>query len=199
MGAQDENHPPGERLLPPVQRALIVEDDARLRRSLLTALHPWAAEIRASKNATEAKGQIAQFRPELLVLDFMLPDGTAAELLAATVDDLPLPVIVAISAFAEPRDSFHLAELGVRAYLQKPFTLEAFEQALERALAQPPDLKLPARHAVGFVGLKQAEEELRRTMVAEALERAGGSRRGAARILNISRELLQHVIRKLRD
>jgi two-component system response regulator RegA len=182
---------------PRLSRALVVEDDASLCRTLVNALQPWAREVRFAITLEEARQKLEAFRPELVVLDFKLPDGPATDVLADIGSIVPLPAIVALSAFAEPGDSFALAELGVRAYLQKPVRLEALNDAIRKALTEPPPLNLSARQAVGHVSLKEAEEALRRTMVEEALERAGGNRRGAARILRISRELLQHVLRKL--
>ena len=182
---------------PHLLRALVVEDDASLCRTLVHALAPWACEVRVATTLVEARRQFEVFRPELVVLDFKLPDGLATDVLANIHSFAPLPAIVALSAFADPGDSFALAELGVRAYLQKPVRLGALNEAIRKALTEPPPLGLSARQAVGHVSLKEAEEALRRNMVREALERAGGNRRGAARILRISRELLQHVLRKL--
>jgi two-component system, response regulator RegA len=184
---------------PPVARALVIEDDANLRRTLQNALQRWAVDIRSAGTSVDARRELTEFRPELVIVDFMLPDGTATELLAGTLQLAPMPAIVALSAYAKPRDSFELARLGVRAYLQKPIDLAAFDRAVQQALSEPPGLALSARSAVGHIGLKDAEETLRRSMVAEALDRSGGNRRGAARLLAISRELLQHVLRKLRD
>jgi len=184
---------------PPVQRALVVEDDDQLRSTLEKALGPWAIERRSAKNLVEARRELLEFRPELVVLDFMLPDGTARELLASRAAVAPLPVIVALSAYAEPLDAFELARLGVSAYLQKPIDLSTFDEAVRAALSTPPPLDVPARQAVGHIGLKDAEQVLREAMIDEALKRASGNRRGAARLLKISRELLQHVLRKLRD
>lgn len=182
-----------------MQRALVVEDDDQLRSTLEKALGPWAIERRSAKNLAEARRELLEFRPELVVLDFMLPDGTARELLASRAAVAPLPVIVALSAYAEPLDAFELARLGVRAYLQKPIDLSTFDEAVREALSTPPPLDVPARQAVGHIGLKDAEQALREAMIDEALKRASGNRRGAARLLKISRELLQHVLRKLRD
>jgi DNA-binding NtrC family response regulator len=191
VGGSGMHHEP--RLL----RALVVEDDASLCRTLVHALAPWASEVRVATTLVEARWQFEEFRPELVVLDFKLPDGTATDVLANVHSVAPLPAIVALSAFADPGDAFALAEVGVRAYLQKPVRLGELNDAIKKALTEPPPLSLSARQAVGHVSLKEAEEALRRTMVKEALERVGGNRRGAARMLGISRELLQHVLRKL--
>ena len=52
------------------------------------------------------------------------------------------------------------------------------------------------RGVVGERSLHEVEREVRATMVNEALTRAGGSRREAARLLKVSRQLLQHILRQ---
>jgi two-component system response regulator RegA len=105
---------------------------------------------------------------------------------------------VAMSGTAEPGESFRLAQLGVRTYLHKPLRLDELEAALVYARTAPADLRPYARGLVGLRPIHEVEEELRKTMVEEALARAGGSRSGAARLLAVSRQLLQHMLRALR-
>jgi transcriptional regulator with GAF, ATPase, and Fis domain len=50
---------------------------------------------------------------------------------------------------------------------------------------------------VGQLGLREMEDQVRRSMVEEALSRSAGSRRSAARLLNVTRQTLQHILRKL--
>ncbi len=112
----------------------------------------------------------------------------AAELPAA-------PVVIAMSGVAGPSESFRLAQLGVRNYLTKPLRLETLEFAINEALQSAPDLTPHVRAQVGHVPVRELERHVRRTMVDEALARADGSRRGAARLLFVSRQLLQHMLR----
>jgi DNA-binding NtrC family response regulator len=100
-----------------------------------------------------------------------------------------------MSGKASAEEAFQLARLGVRAYLHKPLDLATLHQALEEALAQPPELETHLRSAVGKIAIKDAERLVRSTMVDEAMARSAGNRRGAARLLDISRELLQHILR----
>jgi two-component system response regulator RegA len=179
-----------------IGRALVVEDDPRLRATLLSALGDWADEVRSCATAREAKAIIQSWKPQLLLIDYRLPDGTGEEVLRETAGVAPRPIVVALSAFARPAQSFALARLGVRAYLEKPIDLAALAGALDKALETPPDVGSVARDVVGQVGLRQIESEVRHMMVSEALARSGGNRRGAARLLRISRQLLQHVLRK---
>jgi two-component system, response regulator RegA len=181
---------------PPFARALVVDDEERLRRAVAEALDGWASEVRTAGSIAQALALFEEWQPELLVLDFRLPDGDARGLLREIARGPRVPSTIAMSAFAKPEHSFELAQLGVRAYLEKPFTAKGLESALGQALS-PPDLTPQLREAVGRSGLQEVEESVRRTMVAEALSRAHGSRRMAARLLGVSRQFVQHVLRKL--
>lgn len=177
-----------------VERALIVEDDDRLRSTLVRVLQGWAEQVRSAARAAEGGRLMQQWEPELAVLDVRLPDGDARDVLRDAGPGA-CPAIVAISGAAGPDEAFELAGLGVQAYVSKPLDLQDLEAALERALTEAPELGRQVRRAVGRVGLRELEADVRAVMVDEALRRAQGSRRGAARLLAVSRQMLQHVLR----
>jgi len=98
-----------------------------------------------------------------------------------------------------PEQSFELASHGVQVYLRKPVTLPIVEAAIERAAAMPSLLDQQLRQQVGRKPLHDVEAAVRETMVDEALARSGGGRRAAARLLRVSRQLLQHILRRKDD
>lgn len=134
--------------------------------------------------------------PPMVLLDFSLPDGTAEDLLAELAALQPLPALIAMSGTASSDEAFRIAQAGVSAYLSKPFDLAALDAAWHQALHDAPDLALWARRAVGKLPLRVVEDSVRQSMVGEALARTSGSRKGAARLLEVSRQLLQHVLKK---
>jgi DNA-binding NtrC family response regulator len=152
--------------------------------------------VREVGSVREAIAELSTRLPELLVLDVILPDGRARDVLRFLEGRSPAPRVVAMSGAAEPDESFELGALGVRAYLKKPVDLMELERAVARAVSVPPDLGPTIRAAVGLVGMKQVEHTVRDTMVQEAIAKGKGSRRKAARALGISRQLLQHILRK---
>jgi DNA-binding NtrC family response regulator len=178
---------------------LVVEDDAPLARTIQAALSPSAPEVHVCRTAADAIASFGRVRPELVLLDVALPDGSAFDVLAALTSVEPRPMVVAMSGTARPDETFRLAQLGVRHYLRKPFTLAELQAAVTLARTTPADVTPHVRNLVGLRPIHDVEEEIRRTMLQEALARAGGSRRGAARLLAISRQLLQHMLRKLQD
>lgn len=175
---------------------LLVEDDVRLRRALAAALAGMGWAVRDTGSVREAIAELSARSPELLVLDVILPDGRARDVLRFLEGRSPAPRVVAMSGAAGPDESFELGALGVRAYLKKPVDLGELERAVARALSVPPDLGPTIRGAVGLVTMKKVEHAVRDTMVREALAKGQGSRRKAARALGISRQLLQHILRK---
>lgn len=179
-------------------RLMIVEDNERLRRSLVQTLAGRASEVRSVASVSEATALIRTWQPELIVLDFSLPDGDAFDVLRIVAETEPMPVLVAISGLANPTDSFQLAQLGVRSFVAKPIDPERLDRAIEEALQNAPELMLLVRAAVGHRSVHEVEAQVRATMVSEALARTHGSRSRAARLLSISRQLLQHIL-KLRN
>jgi DNA-binding NtrC family response regulator len=125
-----------------------------------------------------------------------LADGDAFDVLAALQGCTPAPLVVAISGAATPAQTFRLAELGVRGFVAKPFGLGELREAIRRAGAEPPDLTAAIRAQVGHRAIGEVSSEVRQTMLDEALARTGGSRRHAAALLKISRQLLQYLLRR---
>jgi DNA-binding NtrC family response regulator len=175
---------------------LVVEDDERLRPAMVNALSARGFTVREAGSVKDALSTLNEVSPDLLLLDVVLPDGRALDVLGAIAQLTPTPRVIAVSGAAGPDESFKLAECGVRAYLKKPFNLKELEAAVERALSEPPDLAPHLKSAVGLIPIKSVEETVRATMVPEALARARGNRRVAARALSISRQLLQHILRR---
>lgn len=175
---------------------LIVEDDPNLAQSLATLARDWADAVTVAGTIAEARRAILAEPPDIVILDFMLPDGDALDLLETECARLRAPAVVAVSAQAHPADTFRLAQLGVRAFLEKPFSLASLEDALRSAAETSPDITPWVRAAVGSIALRKMEVSVRRAMVDEALGRSDGSKRGAARLLGVSRQFLQHALRK---
>lgn len=178
------------------ERVLVVEDDASMLQTLALALARFG-EVERASSVAEAVASLQRSRPSLVVLDFALQDGDARHVLAALEGD-GWPAVVAISGTATPVEAFELASLGVGAWLEKPFSLEALIGAVERARSQAPRLAPFVRRCVGLRGLDDVEDEVRRVMTDEALGRAQGSRRRAARLLEVSRQVVQHMLKRRR-
>lgn len=178
-----------------IERVLVVEDDAALAAALVAAFSGRAREIRCASSPVAVRAILTTFQPDLLVLDVVLEEGNAFDVLEAVATLDTAPTVIGVSGSASPDETFRLAQLGVLSFLPKPFTAEELEVAVARALSRPPDLRPLLRVSVGRRPMRDVEDEVRRTMVDEALGRAAGSRRKAAGLLSMSRQLLQHILR----
>jgi len=181
-----------------VERVLVVEDSRALLRSLCGALAGSYEDVRACRSVAEADSVLATWWPDLVLLDVVLPDGDAHAVLALLERRDPAPAVIAMSGAAGPSQSFRLAGRGVRAFLEKPLRLDRLNAAIQAALEAAPDLRPALKQLVGHKPLAEVETEVRAIMLDEALSRTGGSRRGAARLLSMSRQLVQYVLRGAR-
>lgn len=178
-----------------LQRALVVEDEDVVRRSLVRFVRQLGVEVVEASSVDEAV-QALEPVPDLIVLDIRLADGSGFSVVEAALECRPTPLIVAVSGVASTEEAFRLAGLGVRAYLQKPVTQEKFADALEAAQEAPPGIDSLAASSVGSATLPSLQSRLRQAMVHQALALSGGNYSRAARMLGVSRQALQQTLQR---
>jgi len=101
---------------------LIVEDDSDIASLLAEILENEGYVAAAVSDGDDLKGQLDP-RPDLIVLDLRLARGSAEQILqslrARDLDDVPVILLSAAGDLAE-----RAKELGVSAFLAKPFELD---------------------------------------------------------------------------
>jgi two-component system, OmpR family, catabolic regulation response regulator CreB len=105
-------------------RALLVEDDPAIGRTVAFALQREGFEVEHVLLLREAEASIARAAPALVVLDIGLTDGNGLTLCRALRENTvtrALPVLV-LSARSEEIDRVLGLELGADDYLAKPFS-----------------------------------------------------------------------------
>jgi len=103
---------------------LVVEDEASIRDMLRFALERVEFRITLAANAQEARLRIAESRPDLILLDWMMPGLSGVEYarelkMAATTKDIP---IIMVTARAEEEDKVRGLNVGADDYISKPFS-----------------------------------------------------------------------------
>ncbi len=134
-------------------------------------------------------------RFDAIFLDLALSLEQCLALLERIATHPAMPALFVIASTELAHVGFRLAQLGVRAVLREPFDEQTLERVWGDGLGKPPDLRPLVRSSVGLIGMRKIEDQVRAEMIAEALARTQGSRRGAAAMLEISRQLLQHIVR----
>jgi two-component system phosphate regulon response regulator PhoB len=107
-----------------VKNILIVEDEKPIRDMIAFGLRRAGFLVREAEDSKEARSQIADARPDLLLVDWMLPDQSGLELTRAikrNKETQDLPVIL-LTARAEEQDKVAGLEGGADDYVTKPFS-----------------------------------------------------------------------------
>ena len=105
------------------KQILIVEDEKPIRDMIAFGLRRAGFEVREAEDCAAARASIADVRPDLLLVDWMLPDQSGLELTRAVKrnkDTADLPVIL-LTARAEEHDKVAGLEGGADDYVTKPF------------------------------------------------------------------------------
>lgn len=117
---------------------LIVDDDEGILKLLSSFLESKGFQVTQSRNLCEARERVAMGLPDLILLDYQLPDGVGMELLKELGDRSMLCSVVMMTGVA--KDDVGLAtdamRLGAVDYLTKPFSLTALESKVASSLAE---------------------------------------------------------------
>ena len=111
-------------------RILVVDDDALIRETLATALGDEGYAVRVAPDGRAALSALGTWRPDVIVLDLMMPimDGVAFRAAQRSVaETAQIPVIV-LSAAHEVQS--RAASLDPAAIFAKPFNLGALLDAI---------------------------------------------------------------------
>jgi two-component system OmpR family response regulator len=108
---------------------LIVEDDVKIRKALLSGLTDLGHECHGESNGERAVESILHQTPDLILLDLMLPGKPGLEVLSAIRSEgVKAPVII-LTAMNAVQDRVEGLKLGADDYLVKPF---AFDELVAR-------------------------------------------------------------------
>ena len=103
---------------------LVVDDDPDILDAICDILEGEGYEVARARHGGEALERVEAHRPDLILLDLMMPvmDGLAfAHALHARRPQRDIPIVV-ISADGNPQKA---ASIGARGFLAKPFDIEA--------------------------------------------------------------------------
>ena len=102
---------------------LVVDDDPVIQRLLQVNLEMEGYDVLLANDGIEAIERTREHRPDLLLLDVMMPRKDGWQVAAEIQDDPDLAgtKIVFLSARAQDADVQKGTDLGVAAYITKPF------------------------------------------------------------------------------
>ncbi len=106
------------------ERILLIEDEPNITEAISFVLKRAGMDVKTHANGTGALEVIARVRPDVLVLDVMLPGESGYEILRALRADpatRALPVLM-LTARGQDKDRDLARQLGATRFMTKPFS-----------------------------------------------------------------------------
>jgi PAS domain S-box-containing protein len=148
------------------QKILLVDDDPGIRMICRDVLEALGYLVREAADAEKAQQDARRFRPDLVLVDVMMPgmDGfTLAQKLRSDRETSLTPIIF-LSARGQTADKVRAFKLGAEDYLVKPFDSAELLARVEKALARR-DLELGASPTTRLPGSQAIEAEIDRRLM----------------------------------
>jgi len=101
-------------------RVLVVDDEPAILRTVGSNLRAHDFRVETAETGQEALERFERFRPDVVLLDLILPDMHGREVIRAIREHSGAPIIV-MSARGEETEKVAALELGADDYLTKPF------------------------------------------------------------------------------
>ena len=114
-------------------RVLLVDDEPGPRFGIRRFLKSHDFDVEEADDCASARTKFRAMRPDVTVMDFRLPDGTALDLIRdfRTVDDSS---IVVLTAYASIDTAVEAVKLGAEHFFTKPVELEALLVVIRRTI-----------------------------------------------------------------
>ena len=145
---------------------LLVEDEAAVRGMVRFALEQAEFKVIEAPDALTAQERIAEKRPDLVLMDWMLPDTSGVELTRRLKSDeftRDVPVIM-LTARTEVDDRVKGLEAGADDYVPKPFSPRELVARIRAVLRRVVGDEVQTGVSFGGVAL---DDEMHRVMVNE--------------------------------
>jgi CheY-like chemotaxis protein len=122
--------------------ALVVDDDAFVLSALAEALSEDGYDVHTASNGFSALRQAVQFRPEVILLDLLLPERSGPEVLAELRNDPSTRDLAIVVVTAHPEGLNQAQVEDTDAIVLKPFDLDELVSIVHGAV-----LRAAARRA----------------------------------------------------
>ena len=117
---------------------LIVDDDFELSDGIRAVLESMSHKVLQARDGQQGKQMVYNHRPDLVILDMMMPRKGGYPVLEHFRDKKDAPPIIMITANEGSRHKAYAEYLGVIDYIRKPFAMERLLEAVAKGLNSEP-------------------------------------------------------------
>jgi two-component system KDP operon response regulator KdpE len=114
-------------------RILVADDEVQLRRAVRRSLEGHGYAVREAEDGASALRALAAFKPDVVLLDLVMPDMTGVDVCRELRRTSQVPVIV-LSVVGEERRKVEALDAGADDYLTKPFGMDELLARIRVAL-----------------------------------------------------------------
>ena len=121
-----------------MSKILIIEDEVDLAKILHKRLEDKGFEVVCAPDAHSGVDLAHKERPDLIILDIMLPLGggvTVLRNLRISTHTMSIPVLV-LTGMQDEELKKNILEMGVAFYMQKPYEIEELTKEINRILTE---------------------------------------------------------------
>ena len=120
--------------MPEQKTILIVDDDYELSDGIRAVLENQGHKVMQARDGQQGKQMVYNHRPDLVILDMMMPRMGGYPVLEHFKGKTDAPPIIMITANEGSRHKAYAEYLGVIDYIRKPFAMERLLEAVDRGL-----------------------------------------------------------------
>jgi DNA-binding NtrC family response regulator len=121
-------------------KVLLVDDEPTVRFGMRDYLESRGFAVEEASTVEEAEEVFRRFAPDAAILDYLLPDGNALQLLSIFRGIAPGVPLVVLTAHGSIDLAVRAIKEGAEHFLTKPVELQTLEVVLRRALENQPHL-----------------------------------------------------------
>jgi len=120
-------------------KILVVEDDPDIRELVTRALSQAEYQVKSCADVNSAQQLVAEFLPDCMVVDWMLPDSSGVELIRwlrrkSAYSQIP---VLMLTARSQESDKISGLEAGADDYMTKPMSLRELQARVKALLRRP--------------------------------------------------------------
>src|ERR671937_121003 len=120
---------------------LVVDDDSELADGLRVVLERQGYRVIQARDGQQGKQVIYNQRPDLVILDMMMPRMGGYPVLEHFRDKADAPPVIIITANEGSRHKAYAEYLGVVDYIRKPFAMERLLESVHKGLSAAAEQK----------------------------------------------------------
>ena len=113
---------------------LIVDDEAGIVEMLSIVFKNEGYRVTTARSCTEGLALLEASRPDLVLTDVKMPDGSGFEILKRSRELAPSVPVVMITAYTTTKTAIEALKSGAYDYISKPFDVEEMKHVVARAL-----------------------------------------------------------------